>query len=172
MSHSDHSQQSHVEPERDSESEAASPWVKRIHVAIVVLLLGGGGLYWALKPPALNPMADLRAAEAMALVQTHGAKRAPTLLQAVNERVKQMRERGQGVRLGEWRVEKDGESPDRYLVITFIREQGFRDWFEREYVWRVNLKRKSVEPLSMAAEDLMPLNEVPPNPLAPPTPTN
>ncbi len=149
-------------------TEETPRWVKAIHVAVVVLLAGGALWYWLTKGPSINPMSDPGAAEAMALVQTHPAKQAPTILQAVNERVKGMKERGQGVRLGEWRVEKDGDRPDRYLVKTFIREQGFKDWFEREYLWRVDLKRKRIEPLSMPAEDLMALSDLPANPLVPP----
>ena len=153
-----------------STDEGSPRWVTLIHVAIVVLIAAGGLWYWWAKGSSINPLSDPAAAEAMALVQTHPAKHAPTVLQAVNDRVKSMKERGQGVRLGEWRVEKDGDRPDRYLVKTFIREQGFKDWFEREYLWRVDLKRKRIEPLSLPAEDLMALADLPPNVLVPPSP--
>ncbi len=153
-----------------STDEGSPRWVTLIHVAIVVLIAAGGLWYWFAKGASINPLADPAAAEAMALVQTHPAKHAPTVLQAVNDRVKSMKERGQGVRLGEWRVEKDGDRPDRYLVKTYIREQGFKDWFEREYLWRVDLKRKRIEPLSLPAEDLMALGDLPPNVLVPPSP--
>jgi hypothetical protein len=99
-------------------------------------------------------MADPRAAEAMALVQTHKARHAPTLRQAMTQRVQGIAARGQGVRLGEWRVER--QTDEIYLVKIDVREQGTRQWFEREYVWRVDLNRKAVAPLSMPAEDLMP----------------
>jgi hypothetical protein len=145
-------------------------WVTALHMLFVVLLAGGALWYWLATSGSINPMADPAAAEAMALVQTHPAKQAPTLLQAVGERVKSIKERGQGVRMGEWRVEKDGDRPDRYVVKTFIREQGFKDWFEREYVWRVNLTLKRIEPLSLPAEDLMALSDLPANPLVPPPP--
>jgi hypothetical protein len=158
-----------MEPTEQASSEGSLRWSTVIHVALMVLLAGGGLWYWLAKPPSINPMSDPGAAEAMALVQTHPAKQAPTLLQAVNDRVKHLKERGRGVRLGEWRVEKDGDRPDRYLVKTFIREQGFKDWFEREYLWRVDLKRKRIEPMSMPAEDLMAVADLPVNPLVPPT---
>jgi hypothetical protein len=157
-------------PSEQTSAERSPRWITVMHVAVVVLLAGGALWYWLGKAPAINPMTDPGAAEAMALVQTHPAKQAPTILQAVSERVRHMKERGQGVRLGEWRVEKDGAHPDRYLVKTFIREQGFQDWFEREYLWRVDLKRKRIEPLSLPAEELMALSDLPANPLVPPSP--
>ena len=95
-----------------------------------------------------------QAAEAMALVQTHKAQRAPTLRQALTDRVQVLAARGQGVRLGEWRVER--EQGDVYLVKIFLREQGTKQWFEREYTWRVDLGTKSVVALTVPAADLMP----------------
>lgn len=99
-------------------------------------------------------MADAQAAEAMALVQTHKAQRAPTLRQALTDRVQAMADRGQGVRLGEWRVER--ERGDVYLVRILVREEGAKQWFEREYIWRVNLDKRSVAALTLPAADLMP----------------
>jgi len=128
--------------------------VKLLHYMVVGLLLLGGLAYWFLKPPALNPMADAQAAEAMALVQTHKAQRAPTLRQALTDRVQVLAARGQAVRLGEWRVER--EQGDVYLVKIFLREQGTKQWFEREYTWRVDLGTKSVVALTVPAADLMP----------------
>jgi hypothetical protein len=141
---------------------ASSSLVKWIHYLVVGLLLVGGLAYWALKPASLNPMADARAAEAMALVQTHRAQNAPTLLQALTDRVRRIADRGQGVRLGEWTVERRKGQEDVYLVKIFVREEGTKQWFEREYLWQVNLTKRSVVPLSMPAEDLMPLGEAGP----------
>ena len=128
--------------------------VKLLHYLVVGLLLLGGLAYWLLKPPTLNPMADAQAAEAMALVQTHKAQRAPTLRQALTDRDQAIAARGQGVRLGEWRVEQ--EQGDLYLVKIYLREQGTTQWFEREYTWRVDLGTKSVVALTLPAADLMP----------------
>ena len=139
-----------------------------MHYAIAALLILGGLAYRYLKPPSLNPMADPRAAEAIALVQTHRAERAPTLLQALTNRVKRIKERGRGVRLGEWRVEHfDG---DLYVVKVWIREEGTKEWFEREYVWRVDLSRRSVAALTDPAANLMPPDVRPPVVLLPPSP--
>lgn len=135
----------------------SSSLVKWIHYLAVGLLVAGGLAYWVLKPPTLNPMADPRAAEAMALVQTHRARNAPTLLQALTDRVERIVARGQGVKLGEWTVEPQKKRDNVYLVKVFVREEGTREqWFEREYVWQVDLAERSVVPMSMPAEDLMP----------------
>ncbi|MEW6544127.1 MAG: hypothetical protein AB1411_11005 [Nitrospirota bacterium] len=135
-------------------------WAKLIHFGGAGLLIAAGLAYWLWKPPSLNPMADPQAAEAMALVQTHRARQAPTLRQAVTDRVRAMEQRGQGVRVGEWRVEKQqGPRGEFYLVTINIREEGAKQWFEREYVWQVDLANRSIVPLSMPAEDLMPLGE-------------
>lgn len=104
-------------------------------------------------------MADPRAAEAMALVQTHRARQAPTLRQALTDRVQGMAARGKGVRMGEWTVEKKRDH--LYVVKVFVREEGSQGgglrWFERDYEWQVDLTKQSVVPMSMPAEDLMPM---------------
>jgi hypothetical protein len=151
-----------AEPDSKGQDRPSSSPVTFIHYLVVVLLVAGGLAYWALKPVRLNPMADPRAAEAMALVQTHRAQQAPTLLQALTDRVQRIADRGQGVKLGEWTVEPEKGREDAYLVKVFVREEGTRQWFEREYVWRVDLAKRSVVPLSMPAEDLMPFGEAGP----------
>ena len=151
-----------AEPDTTGQDRPSSSPVTFIHYLVVVLLVAGGLAYWALKPVHLNPMADPRAAEAMALVQTHRAQQAPTLLQALTDRVQRIADRGQGVKLGEWTVEPEKGREDAYLVKVFVREEGTRQWFEREYVWRVDLAKRSVVPLSMPAEDLMPFGEAGP----------
>ncbi len=130
------------------------PRSRVLHYAGAGILLLGGLSYWYLQPPSVTPMADPMAAEAMTLVQTHRAQRAPTLQQAITDRVQAMAARGQGVRLGKWRVEH--QQGDFYLVRIWVREQGTRQWFEQEYIWRVNVAKRSVEPLTLPATDLMP----------------
>lgn len=144
-----------ADPAESSQTESSSSLVRTLHFVVIGLLLAAGVGYWALKPPSLNPMADARAAEAMALVQTHRAHQAPTLLQAVTERVRTMAARGQVVRIGEWRVEREKE--DVYVVSVTVREQGTKQWFEREYLWRTDLTKRTVVPLSRPAADLMPV---------------
>ncbi|HEY6085696.1 MAG TPA: hypothetical protein VIU63_09890, partial [Nitrospira sp.] len=84
--------------------------VKILHYAAFgILLLGVLYFIWA-KPPTINPMLDRRGADALALVQTHRAIGYPTILQAMTEHVRSMKERGLNARLGEWRVKQvDGD---------------------------------------------------------------
>src|ERR671912_2420052 len=99
-----HTPASHMDNRAHSRSSAGSfSAVTLIHYAVVAILVVGAAYYVYTKPPTLNPMVDKRAAEALALVQTHRALGFPTILQAMNEHVRSMKERGQGVRLGEWR---------------------------------------------------------------------
>ena len=138
---------------------------RAVHYLVATLLVAGGVVYWAVKPPTLNPMADPLAAEAMALVQTHRAEHAPTLRQGLTDRVQGMEKRGIGVRVGEWQVEH--QQGDLYLVKVFVREQGTNQWFEREYIWQVNLAKKTVTGITLPAIDVMPADEKGPS-LAPP----
>ena len=121
--------------------------------ALAVLVLGGLGYLW-FKPPTLNPVVDPLAAQALALVQTHRAAGYPSILQAFNEHVRLMKERGKGVRLDEWRVLKlEG---DKYEVRVHLREEGTNQWFEREYIWHVDLQTNRVNAASLPADGLMP----------------
>jgi hypothetical protein len=144
---------------RSPAEQRSSALTKILHYGVAALLVGGGVLYWWIKPASLNPMADPSSAEAMALVQTHRALQAPTLRQAIDEQVRRLESQGKGVRPGEWRVEQ--ESPEAYVVSIIVREEGARTWFEREYRWRVHLPTRAVVAATMAAEDLMPQNSRP-----------
>jgi hypothetical protein len=146
--------QSH--PGSSEHPSGSSPLVRIIHYAVVAALVVGGLVYWMMKPPSLNPMADSRSAEAMALVQTHRAQDAPTLRQAIDAHVRSLETQGKGVRSGEWRVEQ--ESPETYRVSIIVREEGSRTWFEREYLWRVHVPKRAVEAITLPAAELMPMN--------------
>ena len=127
---------------------------KVIHYTVLALLLAGGLAYWWMKPPGLNPILDPQAAEALALVQTHRAAGYPTILQAFNERARIQDARKLGLRLGEWKVIKqDGQ---RYEVRIYMREQGTTQWFERDFIWHVDLETKRVNAASLPADGLMP----------------
>ena len=58
-----------------------------------VLVLGTIYYVWT-KPPTINPMIDRRGADALAMVQTHRALGYPTILQAMTEHVRSMKDRG------------------------------------------------------------------------------
>ncbi|HKN86991.1 MAG TPA: hypothetical protein VJV04_09045 [Nitrospiraceae bacterium] len=131
------------------------PWVKIVHYVVFGLLAVGAVAYILLRP--LDPMSDPEAAEAMALVQTHRAQQSPTIRQAISERVKGLSDNGKGVNLREWRVER--EASGTYLVRVSIREQVSVEWFERNYLWRVDVAKRSVVPLTIPASTLMPSEE-------------
>lgn len=140
-----------------------------MHYGALALLLIGGVAWWALKPATLNPMADPRAAQAMALVQTHRALGATTLLQAINEHVRLVEAQDRAVRIGEWTVKHLGG--DRYMVSVTMREQSStKQWFERDYQWQADVARKAVMAISMPAESLMPIDESGRMPLIQPQP--
>jgi len=133
------------------------PWVKIVHYVVFGLLAVGAVAYVLLRPSFLDPMSDPEAAEAMALVQTHRAQQSPTIRQAISERVKGLSDKGKGVNLREWRVER--EPSGTYLVRVSIREQVSVEWFERNYLWRVDIAKRSVIPLTIPASTLMPVGE-------------
>jgi hypothetical protein len=129
--------------------------VKVIHYAVVAVLLLGVLYYLWLRPPPLNPVADHRAAEALAMVQTHRAIDFPTILQAMTEHVRSMSERNRGARLGEWRVKQ--VEGDLYEIRVLLRDQGVTgQWFEREFIWHADLATKRVNAASLPADGVTP----------------
>ena len=136
-------------------AQASFSMVKIIHYAVVAVLVLGGLYYFWIQPPSLNPMADHRAAEALALVQTHRALGYPTILQAMTEHVRSMSERHRVARLGEWRVKQ--VEGDLYEVRIQLRDQGTTgQWFEREFIWHANLSKKKVNAASLPADGVTP----------------
>jgi hypothetical protein len=84
--------------------------VKILHYVVLAVILLGALFYIWTKPPTINPMIDRRGADALAMVQTHRALGYPTILQAMTEHVRSMKDRGLNARLGEWRVKQvDGD---------------------------------------------------------------
>ncbi len=138
-----------------SSAHSSVSMVKIIHYAVVGVLLLGVLYYFWMKPPSLNPMADHRAAEALALVQTHRAQGYSTILQAMTEHVRSMSERNRVARLGEWRVKQ--VEGDLYEVRVQLRDQGVTgQWFEREFIWHANLSLKKVNAASLPADGITP----------------
>lgn len=139
--------------------------VKVIHYAVVVMLVVGAAYFIWTKPPTINPLIDRREADALAMVQTHRAQGYPTILQAMTEHVRSMKQRGLNARLGEWRVKQvDG---DIYEVRIQLRDQSVTgQWFEREFIWHAHLGLKKVNAASLPADGVTPKepesNEPPP----------
>ena len=129
--------------------------MKIIHYAVVAVLVLGAVYYLWMKPPSLSPIPDSRAAEALALVQTHPAQGYPTILQAMTEHVRSMSERKKVARLGEWRVKQlEG---DQYEIRVQLRDQGATgQWFEREFIWHADLLSKKINAASLAADGVTP----------------
>ena len=126
-----------------------------IHYAVVAVLVLGTLYYFWVKPPSLNPIADRRSAEALALVQTHRALGYPTILQAMTEHVRSMSERNRVARLGEWRVKQ--VEGDQYEIRIQVRDQGTTgQWFEREFIWHADLALKKVNAASLPADGVTP----------------
>ena len=129
--------------------------MKIIHYAVVAVLVMGVGYYLWMKPPSLNPIPDSRAAEALALVQSHQAQGYPTILEAMTEHVRSMSERNRVARLGEWRVKY--VEGDQYEIRVQLRDQGVTgQWFEREFIWHADLSSKKVNAASLAADGVTP----------------
>lgn len=129
--------------------------VKIIHYAAVVVLLLGAVYYLWMQPPSLKPVVEARAAEALAMVQTSRAIGYPTILQAMTEHVRSMKERDRVSRLGEWRVKQ--VEGDLYEIRLQVRDQGATgQWFEREFIWHADLALKKVNAASLAADGVTP----------------
>ncbi|MDH4329859.1 MAG: hypothetical protein OEV77_15175, partial [Nitrospira sp.] len=100
------------------------------------------------------------------LVQSSRAISSSTILDAMNAHVRSMKERGLGVRLGEWRV-KHVEG-DVYEIRVQLRDQSVRgQWFEREFIWHAHLTRKKVNAASLPADGVTPKEPDAEQPAAP-----
>jgi len=143
----------------DEPNPSSRPRVLRwIEWGAVVLLVGGVSAYLLWKP--LDPMADPRAAHALALVQIHPARSAPSIRQALDAVLQENRKPGRSPSVGDWTVRRDKQATegDGYLVRVVVRlpgDQAHR-WVEWEYLWRVRLSMREVVPLSRPAADIMP----------------
>jgi len=140
------------------ESRPRSPLIVWIEWGAVALLVGGvaGYLFW--KP--LDPMGDPRAAQALALVQTHPARSAPSIRQAIGDVMKANRRADRSPSSGEWSVRPDDRTGERdsyhvRLVVRLPGEQTHR-WIEWEYLWTVRLSPPAVIPMSRPAVEIMP----------------
>ena len=132
------------------------PFTTRIihYVVVCVVVLGAFYYVWTTFPSVTQPR-EPQEAEALALVQNHPAIGYPTIAQAMEDHVRAMKARGQGVRLGEWRV-KHVEG-DIFEIRVQLRDQGVRgQWFEREFIWHAHLELKKVNAASLPADGVTP----------------
>ena len=129
--------------------------MKIIHYAAVAVLVLGVLYYLWMKPPVASLVLNGRAAEDLAMVQTHRAIGYPTMLQAMTEHVRSMSERDRVSRLGEWRVKQ--VEGDLYEIRVQLRDQGVTgQWFEREFIWHADLALKKVNAASLSADGVTP----------------
>ena len=126
-----------------------------IHYTLVCVVVLGAFYYAWTTLPSMTASWGPQEAEALALVKNHPAIGYPTIAQAMEDHVRAMKARGQGVRLGEWRV-KHVEG-DIFEIRVQLRDQGVRgQWFEREFIWHAHLQLKKVNAASLPADGVTP----------------
>jgi len=136
---------------------------KTIGFILVVFL--GIGFYMLnryVQPTEYRLPDDPQALEALELVKKHRSREGYTLAEAVQLLVENLEAKGIPFREGAWQVASQGE--DKYVVRKIVREKGSMEWIEREYAWRVDMKEKSIRVISLAAQQLMPFENLPPLP--------
>ena len=140
------------------------PQFKKVVGFILVVFLGIGFymLYRYVQPTEYRLPDDPKALEALELVKNHRSRQGHTLAEAVQQLVDNLEAKGIPFREGGWQVASQGE--DKYVVRKIVREKGSMEWIEREYAWRVDSKEKSIRVISLAAQQLMPFENLPPLP--------
>lgn len=138
---------------------------KKIIGGILLLCLGIGLylLYLFVQPTAYRLPDDPQALESLELVKNHRSRQGYTLAQEVQFLVDDLEAKGIPFREGVWQVAPQKDE-DQYVVRKIIREKGSVEWIEREYAWRVDIKEKSIRVISLAAQQLMPFENLPPLP--------
>ena len=131
-------------------------------LGVLVLLIIVGFVFSRPKGGTPDIPDDPRAYEALELVRSHPARNSPTLEDAVDTYVDELKAQGIPLHKGTWQVGK--ERPGVYAVRMLVREKGFNEWIEREFAWRVTLKDQTVRVISLAAVHFMPFHELPPLP--------
>lgn len=124
----------------------------------VALVVSGVAAYLIWKPA--GPMADPRAMQALVLVQTHPARSAPSIRQAIDAVIQANRKPDRSPSIGDWTVRSDegASEGDSYRVRVVVRLPGdqIHRWIEWEYLWRVRLSPPAVIPMSRPAVEVMP----------------
>ena len=138
--------------------------IKKTIGVVVVLLLGVGVwiLYSSMQPTVSRLQdTDPLAGEALELVKKHLSREGYTLEQELQLFVDQLKADGIPHREEEWQV---AAQKDKYVVRKIVREKGTVEWIEREFAWRVDVKEKSIRVISLAAQQFMPFENLPPLP--------
>ena len=139
--------------------------IKKTLGVFLVLVLGVGVwvLYSSMQPPISRLQdTDPLAGEALELVKKHLSREGYTLEQELQLFVDQLKAKGVPHREEEWQVA--AQKDDKYVVRKIVREKGSVEWIEREFAWRVDIKEKSIRVISLAAQQFMPFENLPPLP--------
>ena len=116
-------------------------------------------VYFNTKPGEPELPNDPLALEALNLVRAHASRQAGNIEQAIDQILEDMEKKGQPFHKGPWRVANS--APDTFVVSLLIREKGETGWIERDYAWRVNVKKKWIRVITLPATHLMPFHELP-----------
>ena len=139
--------------------------IKKTLGVVLVLVLGVGVwvLYSSMQPTISRLQdTDPLAGEALDLVKHHLSREGYTLEQELQLFVDQLKVKGVPHREEEWQVA--AQKDDKYVVRKIVREKGSVEWIEREFAWRVDMKEKSIRVISLAAQQFMPFENLPPLP--------
>jgi ABC-type nickel/cobalt efflux system permease component RcnA len=139
--------------------------IKKTLGVVLVLVLGVGlwMLYSSVQPTVTRLQDhDPQALEALDLVKHHLSREGYTLEQELQLFVDQLEVKGVPHREEEWQVA--AQKDDKYVVRKIVREKGSVEWIEREFAWRVDMKEKSIRVISLAAQQFMPFENLPPLP--------
>ena len=136
-------------------------------VLFFIALVAFGLLWLYSSQPPRGPQLpnDPKALEALNRVKNHESRDSTTIEEALEKVIAATKDRGQSIRVGDWRVAVAGDkAKETYVVSRLIREKGETGWIERDFAWRVNLKEKWIKVVTLAASSLMPLHELAPLP--------
>jgi hypothetical protein len=138
--------------------------IKKTLGVVLVLLLGVG--VWVLYSSMQSTISRLQdtdplAGEALELVKKHLSREGYSLEQELQLFVDDLEARDIPHKEGKWQV---AAQKDKYVVRKIVREKGSMEWIEREFAWRVDVKEKSIRVISLAAQQFMPFENLPPLP--------
>jgi len=105
---------------------------------------------------------DPLAGEALELVKNHLSRQGYTLEEELQLFVDELEAKGVPHQELGWQVA--AQKDHQYVVRKIVREKGSMEWIEREFAWRVDMKEKSIRVISLAAQQFMPFENLPPLP--------